>query len=108
MGADKSKQRPEGRSGTKKGKSAPPRIWAEAGVTVAVTDSPPQFVRFSFGMERTARGRSKDAIVREEELLFEFVTEVVASRVEELSSFVEERTSELMERAGDNDSYPYQ
>lgn len=107
MGTDKSKQRPSGSSGAKRAKGAPPRIWAEAGVTIAVTDSPPQFVRFSFGMERTARGRSKDAIVREEESLFEFVTDVVANRVEELSSFVEERTSELIERAGANDDYPY-
>lgn len=104
MSIDKSKQRPEGRSGSK---GAPPRIWAEAGVTVAVTDSPPQFVRFSFGMERTARGRSKEATVREEEELFEYVSEVVAHRVEELSEFVEERTSELMERAENNDDYPY-
>lgn len=93
-GADKSRSRPE--PGV--------RIWAEAGVTVAVTDSPPQFIRYSFGMERTARGQDKKSVERAEKQLYEYCEQKVAERVESMSEMLVQAREELLESATE---YPY-
>lgn len=101
MGADKSSSRPRRR----------PMVWSEAGVTIAVTDSPPQFVRFSFGAEMQARGSSKKDLDEAEAKLFAYCEGVVAERSEELAEMVletwEERRAELNERLAEQPDYPY-
>lgn len=88
-----------------------PRVWAEAGATIAVTDQPPQFVRFSFGAEHSAPSGSKKDLKKAEERLYAFCEEVVEERLRAMSELVmelwEERHEELRERLADQDSYPY-
>jgi hypothetical protein len=48
------------------------RVWSEVGVTIAVTDDPPQFLRFSFGHERIAKSSSQEEIRKTAALVDEF------------------------------------
>lgn len=48
------------------------RVWSEVGVTVAVTEDPPQFLRFTFGHERIAKNGSTEEIKRTAALVDEF------------------------------------
>lgn len=48
------------------------RVWSEVGVTVAVTDDPPQFLRFLFGHERIAKNSTQEEIRRTANLIDEF------------------------------------
>lgn len=48
------------------------RVWSEVGITVAVTDDPPQFLKFSFGHERIAKNDSIEEIRKTARLIDEF------------------------------------
>lgn len=66
---------------------APPksvRVWAEVGVTVAVSEDPPQFVKFLFGHERIAPNDKPDTIERYERLCYEACESVVEKRVRKI------------------------
>lgn len=48
------------------------RVWSEVGVTVAVSDDPPQFLRFTFGHERIAKNSTQEEIRKTARLVDEF------------------------------------
>lgn len=48
------------------------RVWSEVGVTIAVTDDPPQFLRFTFGHERIAKNGTQEEIRKTATLVDEF------------------------------------
>lgn len=68
----------------------PVRVWSEASVTVAVTDDPPQFVKFTHGFERMSPSSSKADIVRTERLIFERCEEIVDRRVRRLARLIKQ------------------
>ena len=81
----------EGRSGSSRSRTkedGPVRVWAECGVTVAVTDDPPQFVRFLTGAERTAPDSSAATRERVEAELFAELEATVDKRVKKLVRLV--------------------
>lgn len=64
------------------------RVWCEAGVTLAVTDNPPQFVRFTVGMERMSPRSDADSVARAERALYRQCEEIVETRVRALARLV--------------------
>jgi hypothetical protein len=66
----------------------PVRVWAEVGVTIAVTEDPPQFIRFSFGHEKIAPNDDQETIKRYEALVYETCEAVVERRIRRLKRLV--------------------
>lgn len=64
------------------------RVWAEAGVTLAVSENPPQFIKFSFGHERIAPNDDMETIKRYEAMCYEFCEQVVEKRVKKLKRLI--------------------
>lgn len=56
------------------------RVWGEAGITVAITDDPPQFVKVLFGHERIAPNGSQTTLDKYEKLVNDYNEEVVERR----------------------------
>lgn len=48
------------------------RVWSEVGVTIAVSDDPPQFLRYTFGHERLAKNSTQEEIRKTARLVDEF------------------------------------
>jgi hypothetical protein len=48
------------------------RVWGSVGVTIAVTDDPPQFLRFEFGHERISKNGTQEEIRKTATLIDEF------------------------------------
>lgn len=48
------------------------RVWSEVGVTIAVSDDPPQFLRYTFGHERIAKNSTQEEIRKTARLIDEF------------------------------------
>lgn len=69
------------------------RVYVEAGVTVSVTDEPPQFVRYTFGMEVTAPDGSAESLEKIEEETYEKVERIVDRRVRKLARLVKARSA---------------
>lgn len=65
----------------------PTQVWGEVCVTIAVGDM--QFVKFTFGHERTAPNDDQETISRYERMIHRKNEEVVARRVEEYKRLVE-------------------
>jgi hypothetical protein len=59
------------------------RVWSEVGVTVAVTDDPPQFLRFTFGHERIAPSSTQTDIKKTEALVNEFNEFILEKRLKQ-------------------------
>ncbi len=66
----------------------PVRVWAEAGVTVCVTEEPPQYIRFTTGHERIAPDDSPKTIRQVEQQIYEQCEEIVNKRVAKLMQLV--------------------
>ena len=64
------------------------RVWAEVGITLAVTQDPPQYVKFLFGHERIAPDDKKDTIARYQSMVIENCEETVEKEVKRLSRIV--------------------
>ena len=82
---------PEPRSGTRRAATDLPkavRVWGEVGVTLAVTQEPPQFIRYSFGHERIAPNDSAETLARYETLVFETCNEAVEKRSRQLHRLI--------------------
>jgi hypothetical protein len=75
------------------------RIYVEAGITMAVTDDPPQFVRFTFGQERIAPDDSEETVARYERIAYEACEAVVERRVRRLARLIRRVQSEESEPA---------
>lgn len=58
------------------------RVWGEAGVTVAITENPPQFVKVLFGHERIAPNDDAETIKRYTALIDAYNEEIVEKQVE--------------------------
>ena len=56
------------------------RVWGEAGITVAVSGDPPQFLKVMFGHERIAPSDSKVVLDKYEKLVNDYNEEVVERR----------------------------
>jgi hypothetical protein len=65
------------------------RVWSETTVTLAVTQDPPQFVKYTFGSERMVPNNAK-AIADAERRIHEFNVEVVTARVQDYAELVED------------------
>ena len=81
---------PAEQSKTAKGrrKSRAVRVWAEVGVTLAVTQDPPQFVRFTFGHERIAPNDTQETIEKYERMVIANCEETVEKEVKRLARIV--------------------
>ena len=64
------------------------RVWAEAGVTLAVTSDPPQFVRLTYGHERIAPDSSEATLKEYEKKVFDHCEAVVQRRAKRLVKLV--------------------
>lgn len=70
------------------------RIYVEAGVTMAVTDDPPQFVRFTCGQERIVPDDSEETVARYERIAYEACEAIVERRVRRLARLIRRVQSE--------------
>lgn len=73
------------------------RVWSEVGVTIAVTDEPPQFLRFTFGHERIAKSSSQADVVKAEALVDEFNEKILDKRLKKYRRMF--RSSDVSETA---------
>lgn len=64
------------------------RVWSEVGVTIAVTDDPMQFVRFTFGHERISKNSTAKEIARTANLVDEFNEREVEKRLRKYKRLV--------------------
>ncbi len=81
----------EGRSASSRSRvkdNGPVRVWTECGVTVAVTDDPPQFIRFLTGAERVAPDSSQATRERVEAELYAELEATVEKRVRKMVRLV--------------------
>lgn len=79
------------RSGTRRVKGDPAgsvRVWGEAGVTISITDSPPQFVKVLFGHERIAPDDSLATLTRVTALIDEYNETVVEKQAKKYARLV--------------------
>lgn len=67
----------------------PVRVWSECGVTVAVTDDPPQFIRFTTGHERVAPNDKPATVRRVEREIYEDCEKIVERRTKQLIKLVQ-------------------
>jgi len=70
------------------------RIYVEAGITMAVTDDPPQFVRFSFGQERIVPNDDEETLARYERIAYEACEAIVERRARRLARLIRRVGSE--------------
>lgn len=66
----------------------PTQVWGEVTVTVAIGDN--QFVKFTFGHERTAPNDDAETLDRYERLIHRRNEEVVSRRVEQYARLIKE------------------
>lgn len=60
------------------------RVWQEIGLTINVTEDPPQFVRITFGHERISPDDSEASLKQTERKIHDFNEEILEKRVEQL------------------------
>jgi len=70
------------------------RVWSEVGLTLAVTDDPPQFIRFAFGHERIAKSDSVEEIRKTAALVDEFNEAELERRIKKYKNLVRRETAE--------------
>ena len=64
--------------------SGPVRVWSEASVTVAITQDPPQFAKFTHGFERMAPNDSPAAVKKVEAEIFAECERIIDLRIKKL------------------------
>lgn len=69
------------------------RVWAEAGVTLAVTDDPPQFIRLTVGHERIAPDDKQDTIERYETMVYEACEATLEKQIKKLKKVIRRASS---------------
>lgn len=75
-------------------KSGPVRVWSEASITVAITDDPPQFAKFSHGFEKMAPNDTDAALKRTEEEIFRSCEQVIEKRAKKLARLIRQINNE--------------
>lgn len=78
------------------------RVWSEVGVTVAVSDDPPQFLRFTFGHERLAKNGTQEEIRKTANLVDEFNEAELERRIQKYKRLIRRE----MEDDDDDDDGP--
>lgn len=71
------------------------RVWSSVGVTISVTDDPPQFLRFEFGHERIAKNGTQEEIRKTATLIDEFNEKELDKRLKKYRRLF--RSSEAVE-----------
>lgn len=61
------------------------RVWSEVGVTIAVSDDPPQFLRYTFGHERIAKNSTQEEIRKTARLVDEFNEAELERRIDKFA-----------------------
>lgn len=77
---------PSSRRGLKR--STPVRVWSEASITVAVTNEPPQFIKFTHGFEMMSPSDTQEDIKKTEMRIFKACEEIVDKRARKLARIV--------------------
>lgn len=62
----------------------PVRVWSEASVTVAITQDPPQFAKFTHGFERMAPDDSPATLKKVEREIFVECERIIDIRIKKL------------------------
>lgn len=75
--------------------SGPVRVWSSASVTVAVSDDPPQFVKFEHGFEMMSPNDTDAAIRRTEQKIYDTCEAVINRRLKKLRRLMRQIESEL-------------
>lgn len=78
------------------------RVWSSAGITVAITEHPPQFLKLEFGHERLAKNDTQAEIKRTARLIDEFNKEELERRMGEYKRLIEAHSVEV----GEDDEAP--
>lgn len=73
----------EGSSATRRSsaKASSVRVYVECGVTIAVTDDPPQYVKITIGQERIAANGTNEAVERAERMAYSSCEELIEKRL---------------------------
>lgn len=69
-------------------KSSSVRVYVECGVTIAVTDDPPQYVKVTIGQERIAANGTNEAVERAERMAYQSCEALIEKRVVTLTRMV--------------------
>lgn len=79
------------------------RVWSSVGITVAITDDPPQFLKLEFGHERLAKSDTTEELRRVARLIDEFNEAEIEKRVEQYTRLIRRHGVEVGEE-DDSDS----
>lgn len=75
--------------------SGPVRVWSSASITVAVSQDPPQFIKFEHGFEMMAPNDTEAAIKRTENYIFQTCEAIIDKRVKRLRRLIRQLEEEL-------------
>lgn len=73
------------------------RVWSSVGITVAITDDPPQFLKLEFGHERIAKNDTTNELRRVARLIDEFNEAEIEKRVDQYSRLIKRHEVEVGE-----------
>lgn len=77
-----------------KTKSKQVRVYVEAGVTLCVSEDPPQYLKYTFGQERLAASDDAKSIAKAEALAFESCEAMIEKRTKKLSHLIRRVSSQ--------------
>lgn len=75
--------------------SGPVRVWSSASVTVAVSDDPPQFIKFEHGFEMMSPNDTDAAIKRTEAKIYATCEAIIDRRVKKLRRLIRQLEEEI-------------
>lgn len=76
------------KTGKEPKKDGPVRVWSECSVTVAISEDPPQFVKFTHGFERMAPNSKRTTITQVEDEIYRACEKIVEKRIKRLTRVI--------------------
>lgn len=73
------------------------RVWSEVGVTVCITDDPPQYLKFTFGHERLAKSGSQVELQKTARQIDEFNEAEIEKRIDQYTRLIKAHEIEVGE-----------
>lgn len=80
---------------SRRASSGPVRVWSEASVTIAVSENPNQYLKFTHGFEKMAPNDSSAAIARTEREIYEACERVLDRRVKRIARLIREMEAQV-------------
>lgn len=68
------------------------RVYVECGITLAVTEDPPQYIKYTVGAEKIAPNDTLETIQRTERQLYDQLEQIVEQRITKLQRLVSRKS----------------